>query len=89
MINCRQTISSRTTPIDEVLLLRGTKRIGSNIRHNFSTYKGRQQARVPYLEFLQAYPYRTKVFERFLMYIRQLLTNEPLDEQTVLERGYF
>ncbi len=34
-------------------------------------------------------PYRTKVFERFLEYIRQLLKNESLDEQTVLERGYF
>ncbi len=82
-------VSSRTTPIDEVLLLRGTKRIGSNIRHNFSTYKGRQEAREPYLEFLNSHPYRAKVFERFLGYIRQLLKNEPLDEQTVLERGYF
>ena len=82
-------VSSRTTPIDEVLLLRSTKRIGSHIRHNFSTYKGRQEAREPYLEFLNAHPYRAKVFERFLGYIRQLLKNDPLDEQTVLERGYF
>ncbi|MGH2493458.1 MAG: Bpu10I family restriction endonuclease [Ktedonobacteraceae bacterium] len=82
-------VSSRTTPIDEVLLLRGTKRISSNIRHNFSTYKGRQEAREPYLEFLNNHPYRAKFFERFLGYIRQLLKNESLDEQTVLERGYF
>ena len=72
-------VSSRTTPIDEVLLLRSTKRIGSHIRHNFSTYKGRQEAREPYLEFLKTHPYRAKVFERFLGYIRQLLKNEPLD----------
>ncbi|HVB73469.1 MAG TPA: Bpu10I family restriction endonuclease, partial [Ktedonobacteraceae bacterium] len=82
-------VSSRTTPIDEVLLLRGTKRIGSNIRYNFSTYKGRQEAREHYLEFLNDHPYRAKVFARFLEYIRQLLRNEALDEQTVLERGYF
>lgn len=82
-------VSSRTTPIDEVLLLRGTKRISANIRHSFSTYKGRQEAREPYFEFLNNHPYRAKVFERFLGYIRQLLENEALDEQIVLERGYF
>ena len=81
-------VSSRTTPIDEVLL-RGTKRMNAHIRHNFSTSKGRQEARGPYLEFLNMHPYRAMVFERFLNYIRQLLKNEPLDEQTVLERGYF
>ncbi len=82
-------ISSRTTPIDEVLLLREAKRLSSNIRHDFSTYKGRQKAREPYLEFLNKYPYREKVFERFIGYIRQLLKNEPVDAQTALERGYF
>jgi len=34
-------------------------------------------------------PYRVEVFELFISYIRQLLTNEPLDEETVLDRGYF
>ncbi len=82
-------VSSRTTPIDEVLLLREAKRISSNIRHNFSTYKGRQEAREAYLEFLNKYPYRLKVFERFINSIRQMLRNDPLEEQTVLERGYF
>src|SRR5579883_670489 len=82
-------VSSRTTPIDEVLLLREAKRISSNIRHNFSTYKGRQEAREAYLEFLNKYPYRLKVFERFINFIRQMLRNDSLDEQTVLERGYF
>lgn len=82
-------VSSRTTPIDEVLLLREAKRISSNIRQNFSTYKGRQEAREPHLEFLNKYPYRAKVFERFIGYIQQLVKNEPVDEQTVLERGYF
>ncbi len=82
-------VSSRTTPIDEVLLLREAKRISSNIRQNFSTYKGRQEAREPHLEFLNKYPYRAKVFERFIGYIQQLVKNEPVEEQTVLERGYF
>jgi len=41
------------------------------------------------LDFLNKYPYRLKIFERFISYIRQMLKNDPLDEQTVLERGYF
>jgi len=82
-------VSSRTTPIDEVLLLREAKRISSNIRHNFSTYKGRHEARDSYLNFLNTYPYRAPVFARFIGYIRQMLKSETLDEQTVLERGYF
>ncbi len=48
-----------------------------------------EKAREPYLEFLNKYPYREKVFERFIGYIRQLLKNEPVDAQTALERGYF
>jgi Bpu10I restriction endonuclease len=39
--------------------------------------------------YLQASHYRGTVFERFIGYIRQMLKSEALDEQTVLERGYF
>jgi Bpu10I restriction endonuclease len=82
-------ISSGTTHIDQVLLLRKAKRISSNIRGTFSTYKGRQAAKAAYIEFLNSHPYRLEVFEIFMSSIRQLLTNDPLDEETVLERGYF
>lgn len=82
-------ISSATTAIDKVLLLRKAKRINANIRGSFSTYKGRQEAKASYITFLQNNPYRREVFELFLGYIRQLLSNELLDEETVLDRGYF
>jgi hypothetical protein len=82
-------ISTATTPIDKVLLLRKAKRINANIRGNFSTFKGRQEAKPAYVDFLSKHPYRVEVFEMFLGYLHQLLSNEPLDEQTVLERGYF
>lgn len=82
-------ISSRTTPIDEVLVLREAKRIGSGIRKDFSTFEGRQKARTAHIQLLQENPCRAKVFSRLLDYIRQLLDNEPLDKETVLERGYF
>ena len=82
-------VSSATTAIDKVLLLRKAKRISANIRGSFSTYKGRQEAKASYIAFLQNNPYRVEVFELFIGYIRQLLSIEPLDEETVLDRGYF
>ncbi len=82
-------VSSATTAIDKVLLLRKAKRMSANIRGSFSTYKGRQEAKASYIAFLESNPYRVEVFELFIGYIRQLLSNEPLDEETVLDRGYF
>lgn len=82
-------ISSRTTPIDEVLVLREAKRVGSDIRRDFSSFEGRQKAREAYVRLLSENPCRAKVFHRFIDYVRQLLNNEPLDKESVLERGYF
>ena len=82
-------ISSATTYIDRVLLLRKAKRINAHIRGNFSTFQGRQAAKADYIRFLNNHPYRVEVFALFLAAIRQLLTNEPLDEEDVLDRGYF
>ncbi|MEO7020039.1 MAG: Bpu10I family restriction endonuclease [Ktedonobacteraceae bacterium] len=82
-------ISSTTTPIDETLILRKAKRISSNIRGSFSTFAGRQAAMPLYIQYLNEHPYRVEVFERFIDYIRVLLKTEVLDEETVLERGYF
>ena len=82
-------VSSSTTYIDKVLLLRKARRISANVRESFSTFKGRQEAKPYYLDYLNNNPYRVEIFEMFIGYIRQLLKNEPLDEQTVLERGYF
>jgi hypothetical protein len=82
-------ISSTTTPIDETLILRKAKRISSNIRNSFSTFEGRQMAMPSYIDYLNEHPYRVEVFERFIGYIQKLLKIEVLDEDTVLERGYF
>jgi Bpu10I restriction endonuclease len=67
-------VSSATTSIDKVLLLRKAKRINSNIRSGFSTHQGRQSAKASYIDFLNSNPYRVEVFELFINYIRPLLT---------------
>lgn len=82
-------VNTATTSIDRVLILRKARRISSNIREVFSTYQGRKEAKSTYLDFLIKNPYRVEVFQIFLDSINQLLRSDILDEQTVLERGYF
>jgi Bpu10I-like restriction endonuclease len=81
-------ISTRSTDIDEVIILRG-KRIASNIRARFSTSAARQHARDWYLEFLTANPIRISSVLRFVNHLRSLFDFAQPDEGSTLERGYF
>ena len=81
--------STAPTDIDEVILLRKAKRINSNIRTHFATYKGRLDYRDYYIQYLENNSFRIEVFEHFINNIRNLLNNEGLDESNVLEVGYF
>jgi hypothetical protein len=77
------------TDIDEVLVLRGAKRLAANVREHFSTFSGRQRHRADYMGYLQEHPFRTDVFRRLLDHVRRLLNeDEPIEEDT-LRRGYF
>src|SRR5206468_7578984 len=61
------------TDIDEILVLRKARRIGSQVRSKFSTKSGRRAARDDYERFLRAHPFAIDVFERLLAHIRELL----------------
>lgn len=82
-------ISTATTDIDEILIVRKAKRISSNIRKNFSTHIGRQQNRDWYIDYLKKNPYSKDVFKRFVNHIFSQIKNEDLIEENVLELGYF
>jgi len=82
-------ISSATTDIDEVLILRKAKRINSNVRAKYSTFHGRQVAREGYAQYLDNNPYSVDVFQRFIDHILALLSNETLVEEDVLKFGHF
>ncbi|AHA28760.1 Bpu10I family restriction endonuclease [Exiguobacterium sp. MH3] len=82
-------ISSSATYIDEILILRKSKRLNSNVRSNFSTYKGRSENRAQYEKYLKEYPYSKEIFERFINYIIAQLDDEDPIEKSVLETGYF
>jgi len=82
-------ISTATTDIDEILIVRKAKRINSNIRKAFNTYEGRQSHREWYINYLNDNPYSVDMFKRFLEHILSLMANEELIEESVLEVGYF
>lgn len=82
-------ISTATTDIDEILIVRKAKRISSNIRKEFSTYAGRQTNRVWYIDYLTRNPYSADIFKRFVEHIFSQMKNEDLIEESVLDLGYF
>lgn len=82
-------ISTAITSIDEILITRKARRIGSQIRSSFNTYSGRQEKRVWYSNYLIAHPYSFRVFKRFIEHIFAQIKNEDLIEDDVLEIGYF
>lgn len=82
-------ISTATTDIDEILIVRKAKRISSNVRKEFSTFTGRQAHRAWYIDYLTKNPYSADIFKRFVDHIFSQMKNEDLIEESVLELGYF
>ncbi len=82
-------ISTATTDINEILIVRKAKRISSNIRKEFSTYAGRQANRAWYIDYLTRNPYSADIFKRFVEHIFCQMKNEDLIEESVLDLGYF
>jgi hypothetical protein len=82
-------ISTAGTDVDEVLILRKAKRLGSQVRSAFSTREGRTSRRGDYAKYLADHPFASGVFERFLAHVRALLEDRDPHEGDVLGRGYF
>jgi hypothetical protein len=82
-------LSTGATDIDEVLLLRKSKRINSNVRSNFAPSEGRRRHRDMFETYLMDNPFRTEVFRRFLDHIKVLLKEQDPVEEDVLSIGFF
>lgn len=81
--------STSATDIDEVLVLRRAKRMGSNTRSNFGSVEGRAEHRQMYVDFLDEHPFASEVFERLVGHIVGLLTPVDPGEDDVLSQGFF
>lgn len=82
-------ISTESTDIEEVIILRG-KRLGSNKRKGFVDNKKRVESRDEYEEYLLKNPIRHDSVLRFVNHLREVFDNvETIEEESVLKRGYF
>lgn len=79
-------VSSATTDIDEVLVLRKAKRLGSGVRSNFSSSAGRKQEKDKFEAFLKENPHDVAVYTRLCSHIKALF---PKTENETLIKGYF
>lgn len=80
-------ISSGTTAIDEVIILRKARRLASNIRSAFNTVEGRKRHRDFFEDYLTKHPFDAAMFKRVAHHISNLILNSPEDD--VLNRGHF
>jgi hypothetical protein len=80
-------ISSSTTAIDEIIILRKAKRIGSGERQNYSSVVERIAKLEKYKEFLYSHPFAPDTFMRLIEHISCLISDTK--EKEVLNRGYF
>lgn len=82
-------ISTAGTDVNEVLILRRAKRLGSQVRSEFSKRAGRVAGRANYAKYLTEHPFVVDVFERFLFHVKALLEDKDPDEADAIKRGYF
>ena len=80
-------ISTSTTAIDEILVLRKAKRLSSDVRREFSTVAGRKKNRERFAQHLETNPFSVEVFLRFLDHVRSVVDENS--ENDVITRGYF
>ena len=82
-------ISTAPTDIDEVLILRKSKRLASNIRKDFSNSKKRAEVRDKFIKHLKTNPLQPEMFKRFIDHVIKLMRNDMPGEDDVIQRGYF
>lgn len=82
-------VSTAPTDIDEVIILRKAKRLGSGVRKDFDTSARRKTRREEYVKFLKSKPLAADMFERFLAHISKMIKNDVPVERDVLQLGYF
>ena len=82
-------VSIISTQIDDVLIVRKTKRMSSNIRQEFRTPEARRIHRQEYVEFLDASKYYPDVFQRMISKIQTLVDDTSPSVDKVLNQGHF
>ena len=82
-------VSITSTHIDDVLIVRKSKRMSSNVRQEYRTKKDREAHRDEYISFLENAKYHSDVFQRMIDKIQKIADDTDPTSGKVLERGYF
>ena len=82
-------VSIVSTQIDDVLIVRKTKRMSSNIRQEYRTPEARKFRRQEYVEFLDSSKYYSDVFQRMIDKIQALIDDASPSVDRVLNEGHF
>ncbi|XWK91077.1 MAG: Bpu10I family restriction endonuclease [Phormidium sp.] len=82
-------VSIISTQIDDVLIVRKSRRISANIRQEYKTPESRKQYRQEYADFLDASKYYSDVFQRMIDKIQTLIEDTAPGIEQVLRRGHF
>jgi hypothetical protein len=83
-------IDTSSTDIEEVILLRKSSRLGAQVRQRFSSVAGRTASLQMFTEFYDAHPFQVDCFQRIISHMKSVYPETILlDEQTVLNKGYF
>lgn len=82
-------VSIVSTQIDDVLIVRKTKRLSSSIRQEYRTPQARQLRRKEYVDFLDSSKYYADVFQRMIDKIQALIDDASPSVNKVLREGHF
>ena len=82
-------ISTDSTAIEEVIVLRRARRLAADLRGRFSSAAGRIDNRDAFERHLNQHPLDPRMFRRFLSHVEPLLGSEGKSERNALERGWF
>jgi len=82
-------LSIAATHIDDVLIIRKTKRMSSTIRQEYLNTAERRKHRDNYMQHVEDAKYHADVLQRMVDKIQAISDNTDPELATVLQRGYF
>ncbi len=82
-------VSITPTHIDDVLIVRKSKRMSSNVRQEYRSAMERRENRDEYVQFLESAKYYVDVFLRMIDKVQRLIDDTNPEMDAVLKKGHF
>jgi Flp pilus assembly CpaF family ATPase len=82
-------VSITPTHIDDVLIVRKSKRMSSNVRQEYRSAKERRENREEYVKFLESAKYYVDVFQRMSDKVQRMIDDTNPQMDAVLKKGHF